>query len=170
MAVEHFPIEEGHVLCFARAIGDPNPAYVDRDLAAKSEVGGIIAPPTFVQASAQFDPGYPLRPHDGQPWFGSGGTPTGVQSAIEGGNDTGTSGGSGLHAEQRYEYHRTLRVGDVLSAETKPGRTWQKQGRRAGALIFSEFVTEYRDAAGELVITATTVGVRTERVPERGGS
>jgi hypothetical protein len=169
VAVDRFPIEEGHVLLFARAIGDPNPVYVDRDLAAKCDAGGIIAPPTFVQASAQFDPDYPLRPHEGQPWFGSGGTPTGVHPASDDANDSGMTGGGGLHAEQRFEYHRNLRVGDILSAETKPGRTWQKQGRRAGALMFSEFVTEYRDASGELVVTATTVGVRTENVPERSG-
>ena len=36
-----------------------------------SEVGAIPAPPTFVQASAQFDDDYrePLRPKIGRPWF-----------------------------------------------------------------------------------------------------
>ena len=29
MPAERFPVEAGHVLAFARAIGDPNPAYVD---------------------------------------------------------------------------------------------------------------------------------------------
>ena len=33
----------------------------------------------------------------------------------------------------------------------------------AGKLVFSEGVTEYRDQHGELVITARSVGVRTER-------
>ena len=55
------------------------------------------------------------------------------------------------------------RVGDVLTATSKPGNTWEKEGRRSGKLIFSESVTEYRDATGELVVTATSVGVRTER-------
>jgi hypothetical protein len=164
--IERFPIEESHILMFARAIGDPNPVYQDRDAAAGTEVGGIIAPPTFVQASAQFDPDYSLRPKDGQPWFGSGATPTGVTSA---GSGTSRSGG-GLHAEQRYVYHRTPRAGDVLSAETKAGQTWEKQGRRGGSLVFTESVTEYRDQNGELVVTATSVGVRTEKVPEQGES
>ncbi|HEX8804161.1 MAG TPA: hypothetical protein VF743_08205, partial [Acidimicrobiales bacterium] len=61
-----------------------------------------------------------------------------------------------------------LRAGDVLRAETTAGRTWEKQGRRGGTLTFAETVTEYRDADGELVVTATSVGVRTERVPEGG--
>jgi N-terminal half of MaoC dehydratase len=176
MTVERFPIEEGHILMFARAIGDPNPLYTDRDAAASSEAGGIIAPPTFVQASAQFDPDYILRPKDGRPWFGSGATASGIAGHGRGDSGGGGGGGgggrglsSGLHAEQRYEYHRPLRAGDVLSATTHPGRTWEKQGRRGGTLRFGESITEYRDQNGALVVTATSVGVTTERVPAEEG-
>jgi acyl dehydratase len=164
MTAKRFPVEAGHVMLFARAIGDPNPIYCDEEYARTTEVGGLIAPPTFVAAAAQFDPDYPLRPRIGQPWFGSGRTPTGVQRSAD---PMGGGSGSGLHAEQHYEYHRPLRVGDVLTAENKPGRSWRKQGRRGGALQFSEIVTEYRDQGGELVITARSVGVRTERVVEQ---
>jgi hypothetical protein len=177
MAVERFPIEAGHVLMFARSIGDPNPAYADAEQAAASEVGGLIAPPTFVQASAQFDPDYGLRPRIGRPWFGSGRTPSGLRPAAkaegeaEGTGESRPSGegrprGGGLHAEQHYTYHRTPRVGDVLTATTRPGERWEKQGRRAGVLVFSESITEYRDQDGELVVTARGVGVRTERPVE----
>ena len=72
----------------------------------------------------------------------------------------------GLHAEQHFEYHRHVQPGDVLRAETRPGKTWEKEGRRAGKLVFSETITEYRDQNGELVVTARSVGVRTERAPE----
>ena len=160
MAAKTFPIEAGHIMMFARSIGDPNPVYYDAEAAKKTEAGGIIAPPTFVQASAQFDPDYGLRPKIGQPWFGSGKNPTGVQRTGGGG------GGSGLHAEQHYEYHRPVRVGDVLTATTRRGETWEKEGRRAGKLVFSESITEYRDQDGELVVTARSVGVRTERPVE----
>ncbi len=160
MPVERFPVEEGAILLFARAIGDPNPVYADAEHAARTEVGGIVAPPTFVQSSAQFDPDYPLRPKIGQPWFGSGRNPTGRTSSGGGGGAGG--GGTGLHAEQEFEYHRPLRPGDVLSATTHPGKTWEKQGR-SGKLVFSESITEYRDQQGELVVTARGVGVRTER-------
>jgi len=176
MAVERFPVESGHVLMFARAIGDPNPIYRDPEHAAGTEVGGIIAPPTFVQASAQFDPDYGLRPRIGRPWFGSGKTPSGLQrpAPAEGGDKSagdrprgGGGGGSGLHAEQHYEYHRPLRVGDVLTATTSPGKQWEKQGRRAGTLVFGETITEYRNQDGELVVTARGVGVRTERAVQQ---
>ena len=74
----------------------------------------------------------------------------------------------GLHAEQRYVYHRHPRVGDVLTATTRPGNKWERQSRRAGTLKFSETVTEYRDQNGELVVTATGVGVQTERPVDQG--
>jgi acyl dehydratase len=162
MAIKKFPIEEGHIMLFARAIGDPNPIYSDEQRARQTEPGGIIAPPTFVQASAQFDDGYPLRPRIGEPWLGSGRNPTGVERRSGGGS------GGGLHAEQHYEYHRVLRPGDVLHAEMIPGKTWEKQGRRGGKLLFSEVITEYRDQRGELVVTARSIGVKTERVVEEG--
>ncbi len=161
MAVEKFPVEASHILMFARSIGDDNQIYYDADYAAGTEPGGIIAPPTFAQSSAQFDPNYFLRPKIGEDWFGSGKEPTGVKKK-EGGSGGG-GGGGGLHAEQHFEYHRHLNPGDVLTGETKPGKTWEKESKRAGKLVFSESVTEYRDQNGELVITATGVGVRTER-------
>jgi hypothetical protein len=157
MAAEKFPIEGGHIMLFARAIGDDNQIYHDANHAKNTEPGAVIAPPTFVQASAQFDPDYRLRPRIGQPWFGSGKEPTGVPQGSGGG------GGGGLHAEQHYEYHRHPKVGDVLTPTVKPGQTWEKQGRRAGKLIFTETITEYRDQNGELVVTARGIGVRTER-------
>ena len=161
MAVEEFPVEASHIMMFARSIGDDNPIYHDEERAKTREPGGIIAPPTFAQASAQFDPNYGLRPKiDGDGWFGSGGKPSGAKPRGGGG---GGGGGGGLHAEQRFVYHRHIKPGDKLTATSKPGKTWEKQGRRSGKLVFSETVTEYRDQRGELVITATGVGVRTER-------
>ena len=76
--------------------------------------------------------------------------------------------GASLHAEQHYEYHRPLRAGEVLTGTEVPGKTWEKEGRRGGKLLFSENVIEYRNAKGELVITARGVGVRTERSWSRG--
>jgi len=164
MSIEKFPIEAGHIMMFARAIGDANPIYSDEGYAKQTEPGGIIAPPTFAQSSAQFDPDYVLRPKIGQPWFGSGKEPTGIKPGTGGGEKDSSRG---LHAEQHFEYHRHLRPGDVLTATVKPGRHWEKEGRRSGKLVFDEAVTEYRDQNGELVITARGVGVRTERAVDQ---
>ena len=160
MAVEKFPVEASHILMFARSVGDYNEIYADEEYAKTTEPGSVIAPPTFVQASAQFDPDYFLRPKPGKPWFGSGKEPTGVKKESGSG---GGGGGGGLHAEQHYEYHRHPKPGDILTATEKPGKKWEKQGKRSGKLLFSETVTEYRDQNGELVVTARSVGVQTER-------
>jgi len=169
MAVERFPIEAGHIMLFARAIGEDDPVYYG----AMSGDGPVPAPPTFVQASAQFDPDYFLRPTIGEKWFGSGKTDSGTAAEGSGEDsatkDQGKAVGSGLHAEQHYTYHRPLRAGMVLSATTRDGEKWEKQGRRGGKLMFGETITDYTDQNGELVISARSVGVRTERVVEQEG-
>jgi acyl dehydratase len=166
MTASKFPIEAGHIMMFARAIGDFNPVYYDANQARASEVGAIIAPPTFVQASAQYDLDYPLRPQPGVPWFGSGRTPTGRvpdPGTIVRGSGSQQSGGTALHAEQHYEYHRPVHAGEVLTLTVRPGREWEKQGRRGGLLHFRETIIEYRGEDGELCVTARGVGVRTEQ-------
>ena len=168
MAVERFPVEASHIMMFARSIGDANPIYYDEEHAASTEPGRIIAPPTFAQASAQFDPDYFLRPKIGEQWFGSGKNPTGIDRSSGSGGGGGGGGGGGLHAEQHFEYHRHVGPGDVLTATVRPGETWEKESKRAGKLVFSESITEYRDQNGELVITARGVGVRTEKPVEQG--
>jgi hypothetical protein len=150
LAKLRFPVEATHIMMFARAIFDENPVYHDAEAP-----GGIIAPPSFPQSVAQFDPEYFLRPKPGQPWFGSAAGPSGVEGK--------PASSGGLHAEQHFEYHRHIRPGDVLSAEIVPGKTWEKESKRAGKLVFRERVTEFRDQDGELVITSRSVGVTTER-------
>ena len=151
-----FPVEATHIKMFAASLFDENPVYQG----GSKELGGVVAPPTFPQAVAQFDPEYFLRPKPGEPWFGSAKGASGVEGKA--------SSSGGLHAEQHFEYHRNLVAGDVLTVETMPGKTWEKESKRAGKLMFSERITEYRDQKGELVITARSVGVRTERPVAQG--
>jgi len=149
MTAVRFPVEPGHILVFARAIGDESPEYrsaLDGDAAP-------LAPPTFVMASAHFDPDYPLRPTPGAEWFGSGGGPGLLPEA-----------GGALHAEQHFEYHRPVRAGDVLHPRSRVGRTWTKQGK-AGELVFTETITEFVDAGSEPVVTTRSVGVLTRPLP-----
>ena len=148
MTVERFPIEAGHVLVFRRAVG-----HEDAERGADTS-NDVPVPATFVQASAHFDPDYILRPRPGTPWFGSG-------------RDAGSvpEGGGGLHAEQHFEFHQPVRVGMVLSATQREGRTWEKTGR-SGTLHFSELITDYVDAEGNPVVTATSVGVQQQPATE----
>lgn len=158
MAVKEFPIEAGHILMFARSIGDENRVYADADYAKSTEAGGIIAPPTFARASAQFDPDHD-RPKSGRPWLGSGKNPTGLTPG-EGSNE----GPRTLAAEQHFEYHRHITAGDVLSVNRRPGGTWEREGRRSGKITFTETIMEFRDQNGDLAITLRSVTARTERV------
>ena len=160
MATQRFPVEAAHVMMFARAVGDPNPVYVDPERAD----GPCLAPPTFGIAADHFDPDYERRPRPGVPWFGSGARPI----SVEGGTQQPTGGGSGFHAQEHFSYHRPLRGGDVLFGSARPGANWHKQGRRGGKLSFREHLTEYRDADGEPVLTLSWVDVLTERVVDGG--
>jgi hypothetical protein len=150
MAARRFPVEETHILMFARAIGDLNPAYVDAESPEARAAGGVIAPPTFAMAAAQFDPDNPLIWRPGVPWFGSGREPSGAKR----------EGSGRLHAEQHFEYQRPLRAGEVLTAVDSVRPAWQKESKRGGTLTFEERVTEFRTVdTGELVVTARFVTV-----------
>ena len=155
MTTIRFPIEAGHIMTFARAVSDPNPVYHDAGSAQAVACGGVIAPPTFLAANAQYDPDYALRPRIGQPWKGSGKNPSGTPDAI--------TAATGLHAEQHFEYHAPVRAGDVLSGTPAVGRVWEKAGRRGGTMQFRELVTEWRNQNGELAVTTRKVTVTTSQ-------
>lgn len=98
---------------FAEAIGDPNPAY--RDVAAARRAGypDVIAPPTFAVVVA---------------------LPASVAAAREAFSGTGSP--IVVHVEQRFEYSRPIRAGDVLRGESE--------------------VTSIREMRGTVMVTART--------------
>jgi hypothetical protein len=53
-----------------------------------------------------------------------------------------------------------------LTATIRPGRSWEKEGKRGGKLRFREQVTELRDERGAPVVTATSVSIVTEKAVE----
>jgi hypothetical protein len=142
-----FPVEASHIMMFRRSIGDYGVPDTGLEKAA--------APPTFPRAVAQFDPDYHLRLKPGEPWFGSGKNPSGVEGK--------PASSGGLHAEQHFEFIRPVMPGDLLTVTEKLGKTWEKESKRAGKLVFTERVQEFRDQKGELVCISRGVSVRTER-------
>jgi peroxisomal enoyl-CoA hydratase 2 len=153
--IDWFPIEAGHIAVFARAIGDPNPIYADPAYARTTAVGGIIAPPTFLEAGIHFDADFPFRPRLNQPWLGSAAEPTGLPAdKLDAGTD--------MHAETHIEYHRLMRPGMVLHGKARRGRAWETEGRRAGRLRFGDSIVEYCDEEERLIVTNRTVIVTTE--------
>jgi acyl dehydratase len=165
MADFEFPVDRTAILNFAAALGETNPIYWDATHAEATPLGSVIAPPTFPVAAALWNPDAGLR--------GVRQIPTRARPPA-GERDTGERGGSGsgggtarlLHGEQRFEYHQPMRPGMRLTAATRPGRSWEKEGKRGGKLRFSETITELRDERGALVVTSTSVGIITEKAVE----
>jgi acyl dehydratase len=163
MSDYEFPVERTPILAFAAALGETNPIYWDEVRARETPLGGVIAPPTFAVASAHWNPDYGLRAIRRIP------APAREQAPREATAGRGEAGGGSarlLHGEQRFVYHQPMRPGMRLRITTRPGRAWEKEGRRGGKLRFRETVSEYRDERGELVVTATSVGIVTEKAVE----
>lgn len=161
-----FPVDLTSIMLFASALGETNPIYYDREYAKQTPLGDVIAPPTFTMAGSHWNPNYPLRGVRRIP------PPPPRDETAESPEGGGASGGGGpgltrlLHGEQRFEYHKPLRPAVRLSVSARPGRSWEKEGRRGGTLQFRETITEYRDEQGELVVTATGVGIITGKAVE----
>jgi acyl dehydratase len=110
---------------FAEAIGDPNPVFRDRAAAQAAGYPDVIAPPTFAIVVAMAssyravaDPGL------------------GLNYAMV------------LHGEQRFEYSRPLRAGDVVTAQSTISGI-----REVGSMTMLTTETQIRTVAGEHVCT-----------------
>ena len=134
-----FEAEPGHVLAFARAVGDER-------LTHAVPVPGTPVPVTFPACAVQFDPAHMrgLRPSGSLALSSS------------------TAGGGVLHAEQEFEYFAPVRVGDSLTVTERAGDRWHKQSRRGGTLTFHEILRDYHNAAGALVLRSRMVLVNTD--------
>lgn len=144
-------VDGAHVMQFARAVGDLNPAFYDVDRLTDRGAQAVVAPPTFLMAADHFDPDYVRRPHPGKPWISS--QPTTAAQPL------------GFHTEQHFTFHRPVRVGDRLVVTQRPGDSWQKVGRRAGRMTFHETFFEYHDPSGDLVASTRWVETAVEHNP-----
>ena len=161
-----FPVDRTAIMLFSSALGETNPIYYDEEHARATALGGVIAPPTFGVASAHWNPRHVFRGVRRIPPLPPPPAAEGAGSAPRTERGEGGSLARILHGEQRFEYHEPLRPGMRLRVETRPGKSWEKQGRRGGTLRMSEIVSEYRDESGRLVLTATSVGIVTGKAVE----
>jgi acyl dehydratase len=126
---ETFEVGREHIRQFADAIGDPNPIYRDPDAARAAGHPDVIAPPTFL-TTLGFRAGMDSPVVD----------PTlGLDYALV------------VHGEQRFELHRPVRAGDVLSTVMRVSDI-----RDAGRNELMTMVSEVTAADGERVGTATS--------------
>jgi acyl dehydratase len=125
-ATEPYEVSRVKIAEFAEAIGDPNPVYTDRDAAVGAGYPDVIAPPTFpivvsmaASAKAVADPGL------------------GINYAMV------------VHGEQRFEYARPLRAGDVVTAQSTI-----ESIREVRSNVMMTTRTEVTTVGGEHVCTA----------------
>ena len=117
-----------HVAAFARALGDPNPLYVDAASARSGPFGTLVAPPT-----------YPIA-------FMTQAMAGGMETFLELGLNFMTL----VHGEQEFEYARPIRAGETLTLTGRIADVYEKTGS-SGTLDFVVLETEARDAGGGLV-------------------
>jgi acyl dehydratase len=90
---EPYEVSRVKIKEFAEAIGDPNPIYRDREAAKAAGHPDVIAPPTFP-----------------------------IVISLSGGDlldpELGLNFAMVVHGEQRFEYQRPLRAGDVVVTES----------------------------------------------------
>ncbi|XVQ11987.1 MaoC family dehydratase N-terminal domain-containing protein [Spirillospora sp. CA-255316] len=91
---EPYEVSRVKIREFAQAIGDANPIYRDPEAAKAAGHPDVIAPPTFPIVLSLGNPGM------ADP-------------------DLGLNYAMVVHGEQRFEYTRPLRAGDVVTSESK---------------------------------------------------
>lgn len=139
-------VERGPVEIFAAAVGDDNPVYRSAQAAGAQGLGGIPVPPTFVFACAHWGAFADQQP---SPAPGSASLVE-LIALLRNGRK-----GVILHGEQEFDYHRPMRVGDLLHVDgfvehvdEKPG-----SGSRPGMTVMV-VRTDYRDGRAQLLTTA----------------
>jgi hypothetical protein len=133
------PVNQPMIRHWCDAVGDRNPVYTDPELAAKSRHGGIVAPPTMLQAWTM--PGLaPLAPRtQDHP----------LRRALDLLDAAGYT--SVVATNCRQEYRRYLRLGDVIRVTTRIESVSEEKQTALGAGRFVDEVMTYRDARGEEV-------------------
>ena len=134
-ATKPYEVSRVKIAEFADAIGDPSPVFRDRDAAVAAGYPDVIAPPTFPIVVTMASSGSAVADPE-----------LGINYALV------------VHGEQRFEYTRPLRAGDVVTAQSTI-----ESIREVGSNVLMNTRTELRTVAGEVVCTAFSI------IVERGG-
>ena len=116
-----YVVEKHSIEHFARAIGESNPIYFDEQF-AKENVGGIIAPPTFIRL---------FRPKRLEKQF-----PDSFSNLVDGGSS--------------YTFYEKIFVGDKITVVSKLKDLFIKSGS-FGDMMFKISLTSYTNQKNILV-------------------
>ena len=130
-------VNEAMILHWCDAIGDTNPIYTDPDAAAQSRHGGIVAPPTMLQAWTMKG----LNPPPREP-----GAQAELMKALE---VAGYTSVVATNCDQEYE--RYLRPGDLLTATEVIESVSPEKKTALGAGHFITTTTTFTDQNGDVV-------------------
>lgn len=138
-------LERGPLTRFAEAVTETSPVYFRRDAAQAAGFDDIPAPPTYFFSAAEHWGAFPEeQPADAVP------DPNPMHEVMAG---LMATGGIVLHGEQEYTYHRPVVAGERLTSESQVVDLYAKEsGERTMTFLVTE--TIYRDASGEVVLTA----------------
>ena len=134
-------VNEAMIRHWCVALGDTNPGYTDADVAAASVHGGIVAPPTMLQAWVMA-PGPGVRSSD---------SPNAQDSAMQLLDAAGFTSVVATNCEQ--EYMRYLRPGDRLTMRRTIESISPEKTTGLGSGHFLTMRQSYFDAENELVGT-----------------
>jgi uncharacterized OB-fold protein/acyl dehydratase len=130
-------VNEAMIRHWCEALGDENPVYTDREFAAASVHGGIVAPPAMLQA-------WTMIPRAGGP-----GSPNKAVMGVL--DDAGFTSVIATDCEQ--EYARYLRPGDRITSTTYIDTISEEKATALGPGHFVTTRVEYTDQAGDVVGT-----------------
>lgn len=118
---------------FVNGIGDPNPLWCDKQYAAQTRYGSLVAPPSWLYSVfATFVP-------------------------------LGLPGVHGFHSGNDWEFYKPVLCGDVIRPECYFTGYEQKTTKFAGNVVILYYDSRYFNQKGELVAKAKAWSVRAER-------
>lgn len=124
---------------FCRGISDENPLYLDREYAASSRHGGLIAPPTYLYS---IDRGHVAPRLRGVQW---------------------------IYAGTDWEWYETLHSGLEVTSQAQLIDARWIEGKMASRMIIQEGEVLYHDQDGRLLAKARTKIFRIPRARAKGG-
>jgi acyl dehydratase len=127
-------VERGKIRELAKAIGDPNPIYMDKDAAISEGHKDSPAPATFLTVPIMWSSSLP---------------------AIL--TDLGINFMKLLHGEESYEYYKEIYPGDLITATPKVAAIEEKTNKAGKKMDMVTIELLYTNQRGEKVAKATSL-------------
>jgi acyl dehydratase len=149
-------VDEGLIRAWCHALGDSLPVYRDAEFAARTRWGGIIAPPTMLQAWTMHDrrqAPYPEGPESAEAALMAALAARGYTAAVA------------TNSEQ--DYARPLRPGDRVSSQATIAEVAGPKQTALGEGFFVTLRIDYFDGDEQLVGTMLSRSLRYRAVTRR---